>query len=196
MYYLFNDLVKSLSEHALIGKSGSFKDIFFRAPSYRAMLESPYAYIEKKNHDFAIGVSVQAALTTRGRDAAEPEREQWDLPAVAVECKTYLDKTMLQDCSTAAAELKVRNPNALYIVVAEWLKLTEAVNLKKLKVDQIYILRKQKNTDREFRLLDGYEKNPVYADVVCHLFNTVRDHLTADWEGTVAHGLGRGYLVG
>jgi hypothetical protein len=193
MYYLFHDLVKSLSREALIGKSHSFKDIFFRPPSYAAMLQSPHSFIEKKDHDFAIGVRVEAGLRTQGGDETEPE--EWDLPAVAIECKTYLDKTMLQDCSTAAEQLKVRNPNALYIVVAEWLKLTESVNLKKLKVDQIYILRKQKNTDREYRLLDTYEKKPIHLDVVMHLFETVRGHLTLPWEGTVNHGLNRGFLL-
>lgn len=193
MYYLFNDLVKSLSQEALIGKSHSFKDIFFRPPSYAEMLRKPHSFIEKKDHDFAIGVSVDASLKTRSGADSEPER--WDLPAVAIECKTYLDKTMLQDISTAAEQLKVRSPNAIYIVVAEWLKLTESVNLKKLKIDQIYILRKQKNTDREFRLLEGYVKNPIYVDVVEHLYKTVRDHLTLPWEGTVAHGLSRGILL-
>ena len=43
----------------------------------------------------------------------------WDLPVVAIECKTYLDKTMLQDAATAADQLKVRDPNAMHIVVAE-----------------------------------------------------------------------------
>jgi hypothetical protein len=47
------------------------------------------------------------------------EKYTWDIPAIAIECKTYLDKTMLQDASTAAEELKHRNPNAMYIVVAE-----------------------------------------------------------------------------
>jgi hypothetical protein len=41
---------------------------------------------------------------------------------------------MLEGSSTAAEQLKHRNPNAIYIVVAEWLKLTEQVNLKKFKV--------------------------------------------------------------
>ncbi len=54
------------------------------------------------------------------------------MPAIAIECKTYLDKTMLQDVSTAATQLKQKNPNAVYIVVAEWLKLTDAVNLKNI----------------------------------------------------------------
>ena len=102
---------------------------------------------------------------------------------------------MLQDVSTAAEQIKHKNPNAKYIVVAEWLKLTESINLRKFKIDQIYILRKQKNTDREFRYQDGYVKNPIYTDVVEHLFDYVRKFLTEDWESGVNYGLGKGYLL-
>ena len=38
---------------------------------------------------------------------------------------------MLEGSSNAAAQLKYKNPNALYIVVMEWLKLTSEINLKK-----------------------------------------------------------------
>lgn len=123
------------------------------------------------------------------------EKESFDMPAVAIECKTYLDKTMLEGASNAAEQLKIRNPNAIYYVVAERLKLTEAVNLKKYKVDQIYVLRKQKNTDREYRYLDKYVANPIYADVVWHLFNSIREYLAIDWHGKIADGIERGYLI-
>lgn len=193
MYYLFRDIVRGISDTALIGKSHSFKDVFFRAPSYKEMVTTPHALVEIKDHDFAIGASVQAIMKCKG--AVVAEEHKWDIPAVAIECKTYLDKTMLQDVSTAAEQLKQKNPNAMYIVVAEWLKLTESVNLKKYKIDQIYVLRKQKNTDREFRYDAGYQKNPIYADVIEHCFDTVREFLTADWEGGISHGLDRGFLM-
>ena len=76
-----------------------------------------------------------------------------------------------------------------------WLKLTESVNLTKYKIDQIYVLRKQRNTDREFRYDEGYEKLPIHLDVIEHLFSNVREFLTSDWEGGIAHGLERGYLI-
>lgn len=193
LYYLFRDLVQSISEHALIGKSHSFKDIFFRSSNYEDMVNKPNALIEIKDHDFSIGCSIAATMLCKGSE--EPEIHKWDIPAVAIECKTYLDKTMLQDVSTAAEQLKQKNPNAMYLVVAEWLKLTESVNLKKYKIDQIYVLRKQKNTDREFRYNDDYVKNPIYDDVVIHLFESVRNYLTSDWEGGIAHGLEKGYLI-
>ncbi|MGH2507038.1 MAG: Bpu10I family restriction endonuclease [Gammaproteobacteria bacterium] len=193
MYYLFRDLVASMSASALIGKSHTFKDLFFLSESYEKMLESPRVMIERKDHDFAIGVKLAASFRSEGSKV--PQYEKWDIPAVAIECKTYLDKTMLQDASTASEQVKYRNPSALYVVVAEWLKLTESVNLRKSKIDQVYVLRKQKNTDREFRYDPAYVKNPIYDDVVINLFDLVRTFLTSPWEGGVTHGLAKGILI-
>jgi hypothetical protein len=193
IYYLFRDLVFEFSQTAILGKAYTFKDIFFNSSSYKEMVLMPNAKIEKKDHDFIIGVNIQANLNCDG--SKKIEKHSWQIPAVAIECKTYLDKTMLEGSSTAAEQLKHRNPNAIYIVVAEWLKLTEQVNLKKFKVDQIYILRKQKNTDREFRYAATYKKNPIYADAVEHLFNNVKQHLTTNWEGGINFGLQKGYLM-
>lgn len=192
-YYLFKDLVSSISANALIGKSHAFKDIFYNSSSFGNMISSPCFLIEKKDHDFVIGVSIQARFKCEGSNVIQTETLQ--IPAVAIECKTYLDKTMLEGASTAASQLLVVNPNAIYIVLSEWLKLTDDVNLKKFKVDQIYVLRKQKNTDRKYRLLPSYVKNPVYVDVVENLFNMVRDHLTAEWNNSNSQGLERGYLI-
>ena len=193
IFFVFRDLVYEFSTSAILGKAHTFKDIFFNSTSYKEMVTKPNAKIEKKDHDFIIGVNIQATLNCDG--STDTESHNWQIPAVAIECKTYLDKTMLEGSSTAAEQLKHRNPNAIYIVVAEWLKLTEQVNLKKFKVDQIYVLRKQKNTDREYRYADTYKKNPIYEDVVQHLFDTVRNHLTSDWEGGISYGLQKGYLM-
>ncbi|MBY0478689.1 MAG: Bpu10I family restriction endonuclease [Chitinophagaceae bacterium] len=193
IFYVFRDLVFEFSKSAILGKAHTFKDIFFNSSSYKEMVTKPNAKVEKKDHDFIIGVNIQTKMNCEGNK--DVEEHSWQIPAVAIECKTYLDKTMLEGSSTAAEQLKHRNPNAIYIVVAEWLKLTEQVNLKKFKVDQIYILRKQKNTDREYRYAATYKKNPIYVDVVQHLFDTVRTHLTTDWEGGIGFGLQKGYLL-
>jgi Bpu10I-like restriction endonuclease len=193
VYYLFRDLVLDFSEHALVGKAHTFKDIFFQPPDYDTMITRPAPQIETKDHDFVIGVNVTTTMRCDGQDTVETNTLQ--IPAIAIECKTYLDKTMLEGASTAAEQLKLRSPNAIYLVVSEWLKLTERINLRKFKVDQIYVLRKQKNTDREFRFLPDYDKNPIYDDVISHLFHAVRDHLTTGWEGGVAFGLDKGFLL-
>ena len=192
MFYLFEDLVANLSKTALIGKAHTVKDFFFMPKSFKDMTILPNIRTEKKDHDFVIGVNIDANFTCEGQEKSESEKFQ--VPAIAIECKTYLDKTMLEGASTAAEQLKMRNPNSLYIVVSEWLKLTEAVNLNKFGVDQIYVLRKQKNTDREFRYSESYDKKPIATDVVIHLFNTVRKHLVTDWEGSIKNRLERGWL--
>lgn len=194
LYYLFKDLVKDFSQYALIGKSHAFKDIFFKANNYKDMVDEPLIEIEQKDHDFVIGTRVKATFKYQG--SPEEESIEFDVPAVAIECKTYLDKTMLEGSSTAGKQLRDRNPNALYIIVSERLKLTEAVNLKKYAIDQIYVLRKQKNTDREFTYAKTYVRNPIYDDVVEHLFDYVREYLKSDWKGSViSEGLNRGYLI-
>ena len=192
-YYLFRDLVDDISSNALIGKAKAFKDIFYNSSSFKGMISRPSFLIEEKDHDFVIGVSIEAKFKCQG--TSQVQTETLRIPAVAIECKTYLDKTMLEGASTAAAQLLVVNPNAMYIVLSEWLKLTNDVNLQKFKVDQIYVLRKQKNTDRKYRLMPGYVKNPIYPDVVENLFNLVRRHLTTDWRNTNSQGLERGYLI-
>lgn len=220
MYYLFKDLVNDFGKHALIGKSHTFKDIFFVPPSYSEMLKRPYGRIERKDHDFVIGATIEASLEASTPPEQDPnpgelqvvikeepesyaevtvsgntETHIFDIPAVAVECKTYLDKTMLEGSSRAAEDLKARNPNSLYIVIMEWIKLTSDVNLRKYKVDQIYVLRQQKNTDREFRYAESYIKNPINPEVVWHLFTIVRRHLTADWTSGIEGGIQRGWLI-
>jgi hypothetical protein len=180
------------------------------------MTQQVNASIERKDHDFVIGATIEARLRVKTQTGVpqdltqrmgempgmynvqvegETEIHYFDIPAVAIEYKTYLDKTMLESSSRSAEELKARNPNGLYIIVMEWIKLTDAVNLRKYKVDQIYVFRKQKNTDREFRFNPDYVKNPVDPEVVWHLFEFVRSHLIADWKGGIHHRLERGWLI-
>lgn len=58
-----------------------------------------------------IGVRIQAQLQTmflsspdssEDKQESEIERHDFDVPAIAIECKTYLDKTMLEGASRAA----------------------------------------------------------------------------------------------
>lgn len=220
LYYLFRDLARDFGVNALIGKSHTFKDIFFVPPKYAEMLKHPYARIEKKDHDFVIGATIEASfeavtppeteknsgeMSTLIKEEPEnysevtitgnTETHIFDIPVIVIECKTYLDKTMLEGSSRAAEELKARNPNSLYIVLMEWIKLSSDVNLRKYKVDQIYVLRQQKNTDREFRYEETYMKNPINPKVVQHLFHKVRKHLTMDWTRAIEDGIQRGWLI-
>lgn len=93
MFYLFKDLVVGIDKHALFGKSHTFKDIFFTGDGFADMVSNPRILVEKKDHDFAVGLKIIANLEPRGSEMAI--RDEWDIPLVTIECKTYLDKTML-----------------------------------------------------------------------------------------------------
>lgn len=179
--YLFGDAVPNLDLQPIIGKGETFKSFYLAPRNFRDLLEKPEILVETKDHDFMIGTTISA--TFHNKQDQDIAKAAFQIPAIAIECKTYLDKTMLEGASISAEELKRINPSARYIIVAEWLKLTESVNLRKYRIDQIYVMRKQKNTDREFRYDETYVKNPIYGDLVWDLFSYVIDYLSADrWD--------------
>ncbi len=192
LLYLFSDGVPHPELHPIIGKGETFKSFFLAPKNFEDLLGKPAILVETKDHDFVIGMNLGAKFANAKSEALG--EFQFQIPAVAIECKTYLDKTMLEGASIAAEELKRINPSARYFIVAEWLKLTEAINLRKYRIDQIYVLRKQKNTDREFRFDAAYKKNPIYADLVWTLYREVIDYLSADrWDIDAA--VARGKLM-
>ena len=68
-------------------------------------------------------------------------------------------------------------PGSRVFVVAEYLKLTEDYQFASSKIDQVYILRKQQNYDREIRLQEGFQRNPIHEDLVIDLYRQVVDYL-------------------
>ena len=194
LYYLFKDLVDLNNEATYIGAATTFKTIYFTPPNFSSMNKRPYVKVEPKNQDFIIGTFVTASFSCKGSAGGDTETQEFRLPAVAIEAKTYLDKTMLEGISRGADELKSICPTAKIFVVSEYLKLDRDVNLQRFKVDQIYVLRRQRNTDREVRLSGNFVKNPIYEDLVWDLFEEVKAHLTAEkWD--VEGALERGKLL-
>ena len=192
LVYLFKDGIPHSELKPVVGKGATFKSFFLAPKSFEDLLGKPAVLVEHKDHDFVIGTRLFATFQNQKEEQIAGEELQ--IPAIAIECKTYLDKTMLEGASIAAEELKRINPGARYYIVAEWLKLTDAINLRKYRIDQIYVLRKQKNTDREFRFDPRYTKNPIYDELVWDLYTTVITYLTSErWDLDTA--LNRGKLL-
>lgn len=192
LVYLFGDKIPQHDKNPVIGKGQTFKSFFLAPFNFENLLGKPPILVETKDHDFVIGMNLYAKFA--GHQKEELGAHTFQIPAIAIECKTYLDKTMLEGASFSAEELKRINPSARYFIVAGWLKLTEAINLRKYRIDQIYVLRRQKNTDREFRFDKDYKKNPIYSDLVWDLYKDVIDYLSAGrWDIEAA--LQRGKLM-
>ena len=119
--------------------------------------------INVKDQDFAIYRKILIK--------ANGESKEINVPIVAIECKTYIDKTMLEGAIATAEKFKNGNPYCLYVVVTETYGVSYDVDPAYSRIDQIYVLRKGKMTD-----------NPIDYEVVKDLFSFVKNHLERDWS--------------
>lgn len=175
MEYLFAPVASVIGDAGVRAPEKGYLDLVFHPKSIKTMLSSPEHTIRTKDHDFVIGSRIEMQLISP--TSKETQRDRLVIPAVALECKRYLERNMLDECSGTAARVKAATPYCLYIVVAEYLKMDDC-RPELSKIDQIYILRKQRNSER---LAVGFRPNPIDAELVWDLQQTVSRHLAKIW---------------
>ena len=173
MGYLFAPLSEGREELVLRPEKG-YLNLVFHPRDRNALALHPDFTISGKDHDFVIGGTVE--LTITGRDLIGVERRVV-IPAVAIECKRYLERNMLDECAGTAARLKRATPYCLYLIVSEYLKMDDA-RPELSRIDEIYILRKQRNSARLSR---GFEPNPIDPNLIVDLYRKVENHLGRIW---------------
>ncbi len=115
--------------------------------------EKGTAMVKKKDVDFCIGKEINARLGNI--------QEKFIIPIVAVECKTYTDKTMFSEAQFTAQSLKNGNPDVRAYVVSESNQIGLDQIPSQTPLDQYYVLREQKD-------------KPIDADIVYDFFCEVR----------------------
>ena len=178
LFQLFKDIpdINSNLKRGLIyvGQAEAYTDLSFAPKNFIDFCNNPGVYINKKNQDFIISKKINCVFETHhNKDIAEII-----VPAVAIECKTFLPSTMLGQASYEAQRLKQGNPYALYIIVAEQNALSESISLKNLPIDEIFILRKQKRNALKNKVSD---KKSIDYQVVKELYIFVKQHIQSDW---------------
>lgn len=176
LYYLFRDLLEELNERARrdsataqrmdIGGIRAYSNLYFAPENFQAFLQSPRMRVNEKDQDFAIYRRVAVK--------ADGEQRTIHVPVVSIECKTYIDKTMLEGSIATAEKIKTGNPYCLFAVVTEWYDVSYEVDPKYSRIDQIYVLRREKRRSGK--------SNPIHWEVVLDLFELVRGHLQRDWS--------------
>ena len=123
---------------------------------------------------------------------------------ICAECKTNLDKTMFQEASATAHDVKTAVPGAKYYLLCEWLDMTP-VSTTSTDIDEVLILRKAKRVGSQIRQhystyagrQDGREEyanyltsNPFSQDVFARLVGHIQNVLNepAPDEGSVLNG--------
>lgn len=177
-YFLLRPVFADHEDRLALGHREVFQGLYFTAPNFEAFTDMPTPHYPVGNLDFVIGKQ----LTSRFVSDSSTEETNIYVPAVALECKTYLDRPRWIESDVLATSIKRGFPGCLYILVSEFLKLDlKKVNVLGSQIDKVYVLRRAKNVDRGIRRAGGDGLKPIHAPALVDLFSKVRDHLRDDW---------------
>lgn len=160
--------------------------------------------IRTKDHDFAISRSL-FIRSSHQKNFQNNLIEQTNIAYIAAECKTNLDKTMFQEATATALDVKLAVPGAKYYLLCEWLDMSP-ISTNTTAIDEILILRKAKRLSSDvrqaFSTVEGRKRNrkkyveyldanPFSADVFLRFLDHVRSVVDENPENEV---LMKGYF--
>ncbi|VXD19598.1 Bpu10I family restriction endonuclease [Marinoscillum sp. 108] len=178
--HLFSDLIEKSLEtiptNLFIGKANSYVDLTFSPSSFKDIFVSPNPYIHTKDQDFVLGVKLDLQITS----TEKTYKESIIIPALAVECKTYIERNMLDSCAGTARRLKSAMPYCIYIVAAEYMKLKDE-QPELSDINEIYILCKASNADRLKYKAEKKSPHPIDELLIIDFFDKVKGHLNSIW---------------
>lgn len=178
-YLLFNKKIQEMNishSNVFVGKGNSYVSLSFSPNSFSTVFENPNAYIHTKDQDFVLGVNVEIKVVSDGHS----QNKTTVIPVVAIECKTYLERNMLDSCAATAARLKSAMPYCVYIVASEYMKMDDATP-ELTDIDEVYILCRAKNSDRERKRSNGETPFEIDSELIIDLYNRVNRHLNSIW---------------
>ncbi|EHU4801459.1 Bpu10I family restriction endonuclease [Vibrio vulnificus] len=173
--YLFCNISEVIGTDMLRKPAKGFVDLIFNPSSIESLLDVPEYTIRKKDHDFVLGSNLK--LSVSSTNTGNQVQSDIVIPSIAIECKRYLERNMLDECSGTAEKVKRATPYCKYFVVAEFLKMDKAAPEMSL-IDEIYVLRRQRNSERSSK---DFVPNPIYADLVIDLYSQCINHLKKIW---------------
>lgn len=174
---LINELLPTIPKNLFLGKANSFVDLTFSPSSFKEIFVKPTPYIHTKDQDFVLGVELELIIRT---DTKTETKETIIVPVLAIECKTYIERNMLDSCSGTARRLKSAMPYCIYIVASEYMKLKDE-QPELSDINEIYILCKATNQERLDARKNGKPLHKIQEDLVIDLFNKVKGHLNSIW---------------
>ena len=121
--------------------------------------------VRSKDHDFALARPL-FIKASHHEDFHESQEESTYLAYVATEIKTNLDKTMFQEASATAYDLKLALPYSRYFLLCEWLDM-EPVSTAITAIEEIIVLRRAKRLSANIRqhfstVVDRIENRDVF----------------------------------
>ena len=173
------DLKSKLGENQKYVKCGAIKaygNLYITGKDVKDFIEKPEVKINTKDQDYAVYRSVPIMITNEEGSNDVICKEIANVPIIAIENKTFLDKTMLEGSVATAEKVKLGNPYSTYIVVTETYAVDDDVDPIYSRIDQIFVLRRCK-TDKENRLV-----NPISPEVVTKIVQLVVSRFNRQWS--------------
>jgi len=146
--YLIYKTIPALSGDYEIGPKSCFSAMYFES-SLGQLQTGGGPQIRKKDQDFAIcrRLFIKTSYDQEFSDCVEQDTY---LGYIVSECKTNLDKTMFQEATATAHDVKSVVPGAKYYLLCEWLDMAP-VSTASTDVDEVMILRKAKRISSHIR---------------------------------------------
>lgn len=177
MYLIFKDYVNQLLRDCKVessilqnGSVKAYSNLYFSAPTIEEFVKCPTIELNTKDQDYAIYRTVDISITN-----ASAATRTANIPILAIENKTFLDKTMLEGAIATAEKIKMGAPYAVYVVATETYAVKYEVDPVYSRIDQIFVLRKCKH-DNKNRL-----PNPIDVGVVKSMFWYIIERLQRPW---------------
>ena len=144
----------------LLGPTNAFSHLRFESGVLDTMPGAGMV-VRSKDHDFAIARPLYLK-SSHNPDYSQSTEAHTGLAYLAAEIKTNLDKTMFQEASATARDLKLALPNSKYLLLCEWLDMTP-INTSVTAIEEVIVLRKAKrlgaNVRRSFSSASGRAAN-------------------------------------
>ena len=131
-----------------LGPTTAFSQLRFDSVSLRETTGGGMA-VRSKDHDFAMARPLFLKASHQ-EDFRESHEERTHLAYVAAEIKTNLDKTMFQEASATAYDLKLALPSSRYFLLCEWLDMTP-ISTAVTAIEEVIVLRKARRLSADVR---------------------------------------------
>ena len=152
------------SDTIRIGGIEAYSNLYFSLNSFKDFEDKSPIQINTKTQDFAIYKRVEIIVDNKSTAV--------NVPVIAIECKTYLDKTMLEGSIETAEKIKSGNAHCKFYIVAEKYNVDRNVAIKHSRIDQIFVLKK--DTGKK-------DTGIIHVDVVESLIKDINSHLEQQW---------------
>lgn len=143
-----------------LGPGNAFAQVRFESSLLNTMPGGGMV-VRSKDHDFALARPL-FLKASHDQDYRHYKEARTSLAYLAAEVKTNLDKTMFQEASATAYDLKIALPHSRYFLLCEWLDMTP-ISTAVTAIEEVIILRKARrlaaDVRRHFSTVPGRSAN-------------------------------------